>query len=86
MTLNIPLLNGMLESIDTVLADKLALEESNVVSVAAEDAGGLIFLKNYLIFINENLDSVSLLDVHCVSDLDGKNDSAQLVDLSYNTC
>ena len=69
-----------------VLADALAIEIHDVVGIVAEDAGGLILLKDYLVFIGEYLKRVLFVDVHDLSDADGEDDSSELVHFSYYAC
>ena len=66
-------------------ADTLVVEINNVVRVAAENAGGLIFFKDYLIIIGEDLDGILDIDIHYLSDLYGKNYSSKLVYFSYDS-
>ena len=69
----------------TVGADTLAAEEGDVVRVVAEYAGGVIFLQNDTVVIGEDLNSVLDLNVHRFANLNGENDSAQLVYFSYHS-
>ena len=69
-----------------IFADELAVEALNVVSVAAENAGRLILFENNGFAIDIDFDSVLLRDVKRAAQLDGQNNSAELVDLSDNTC
>ena len=79
------LLNRVFEGFETIRADELALEICYVACVVAEDAGRLILLEDDLVLVNEDIDCVAVLDVHCVSDLDREYYSAEFVDLSYDT-
>ena len=76
----------LLELFDAAGANALAVEVNYVGSVVAEAACGLVLLENYLIVVSEYLDSVLLLYVENLSDLNGKNYSSKLVNLTYNTC
>ena len=49
------------------------LKNKSATNAVAENAGGLIFLKNDLIIVNENFDGVLFLDVKYFADLNGKN-------------
>jgi len=60
----------LLDLIQTICADALAIEENNVVGVVAEDTCRVIFLQNDAVVISEDLDGVLYLDVHRLSDLD----------------
>ena len=66
---------------ETVGADALVVEIHNVVGVAAKYARGLIFLKNDLVIVGEDLHSVTFfVDVHIDAKFFWKNYSAKLVD------
>ena len=69
-----------------ICADALVVKVNNIVGVAAENAGGLIFLENDLIVIGKDLNGIFDVDIHNFSDLDGKNDSSELVYFSYDSC
>ena len=75
----------LLDIFNTILTDKSALVELNVGRISAENAGRLIFLKDDFVFIDKDLKTVLALNIHCVSDFDGKNYSSYFVDRSYNT-
>ena len=77
------LLKRCLDLCKTILANSFAAEIHDVVSIVAEDAGGLIFLKNYLVLVCEDLKRILFVYVHDLTDADGKNDSSKLVYLSY---
>ena len=70
---------------EAVLANALATEEYDVVCIGAEYARGLIFLKDYSVFIGKDLERVLFVDVHGLSDADGENYSSKLVYFSCNT-
>ena len=72
----------VLDLIEAIGADAFAVEEDDIVSVVAENAGGVIFLQNDAVVVGEDLDRVLYFNIHCFADLDGEDDSAQLVDLS----
>ena len=67
-------------------ADVLASVVFDISAVAAEDAGRLILLENNGFAIDIDFDSVLLRDVQRAAQLDGQNDSAELVDLSDDAC
>jgi hypothetical protein len=62
------------------------LEEDDVIGTVAENAGGLIFLQNDLIFVGEDLERVFFVDVHYLSDAYGENYSSKLVYFPCDTC
>jgi hypothetical protein len=68
-----------LDLIQTVCADAFAVKENDVVSIVAENACGMILLKDDTVVVGENFDGVLNLDIHCFSDFNRENDSAQLV-------
>jgi hypothetical protein len=75
-----------LDLFKAICADALVVKINNIVGVAAENAGGLIFFKNDLIIIGKDLNGIFDVDIHNFSDLDGKNDSSELVYFSYDSC
>ena len=75
----------LFDLLETVLTDALTAEKYDVVRICTENAGGLIFLENYSVFVGEDFKRVLFIDVHCLSDADGEYDSAKLVDLSYDS-
>ena len=77
------ILKLVLDLFETVLTDSLSVEENDVVSVAAEDAGGNVLLKNDSFVINKDLDGILDADVKRTADLDGKNYSSELVNAAY---
>jgi len=74
------------ELLHAVRADVLASVVFDISAVAAEDAGRLILLENNGFAIDIDFDSVLLCDVERAAQFDGQNDSAELVDLSDDTC
>jgi spore coat polysaccharide biosynthesis predicted glycosyltransferase SpsG len=77
------LLKFILDLFETVLADSLAVEEDDIVRIAAEDAGGGVLLKNDSFVINKDLNGILDADVKRTADLNGKNYSSELVDTAY---
>lgn len=69
-----------------VLANSLAVEIYDIVGIVAEDAGGLILLKDYSVVVGKYLKRVLLVDVHYLSDADREHYSSKLVYLSYYAC
>ena len=67
-------------------ADVLAAVVLDVPAVTAEDAGRLVLLENNGLAVDIDFDSVLLRDVQRAAQLDGQNDSAELVDLSDDAC
>lgn len=76
----------LLDLIEASGTDALTVKENDIVGVVAENAGGMIFLKDDAVIVGEDLDRVLYLDVHRLADLDGENNSAQLVNFSDHTC
>ena len=66
--------------------DVLAAVVLDVPAVTAEDAGRLVLLENNGLAVDIDFDSVLLRDVQRAAQLDGQNDSAELVDLSDDAC
>ena len=56
-----------------------------VQGVVAEYTRGLIFLKDYFVFIRKNLKRVFFVYIHCLADADGKHDSSKLIYFSYHS-
>jgi hypothetical protein len=77
------LLKLVFDLFKAVLADSLAVEENDIVRVAAEDAGGGVLLKNDSFVINKDLNGILDADVKRTADLNGKNYSSELVDAAY---
>ena len=77
---------SFLDLLEAILADSLSVEENDVIRIGAENAGGLIFLKNYFVFVGEDLERVFFIDVHYLSDAYGENDSSKLVYFPCDTC
>ena len=67
-------------------ADALAAVVLDVPAITAEDAGRLVLLENNGLAVDIDFDSVLLRNVECTAQLDGQNDSAELDDLSDDTC
>ena len=66
--------------------DVLTLEGYDLLGTAAEDTGGLVLAENDRLAVNVDLYGITKLDVEGTAQLDGKNDTTQLVYFSYNTC
>ena len=67
------------ELFDAVGANVLALVGDNVLGVVTEDACGMILMKNDVVTLHENLESVFLGNVQGTAQLYGKNDAAELI-------
>lgn len=76
----------LLKLLETMPADELALEVNYIVCVAAKKAGGLIFFQNDPVFVGEYLDRIIVGQTHYVSELDRYDESAEGIDLSYDSC
>jgi hypothetical protein len=72
----------LLDLFEAILADALSVKENDVVSISAENAGRLIFLKDYLVVVGEYLKRVLFSNVHGLSDADREHDSSKLVYLA----
>jgi hypothetical protein len=69
---------------DALAADTLIVEIDDIISVAAEFAGGVIFLEDdTAAVVGENFNGVFDLDVHGIAQGFGKHDAAKLVDSAY---
>ena len=79
-------LKSFLDLLKAILADTLSVEEDYIVGICTEDAGRLIFLKNYAIFIGEYFKRVLFGYVHGLSDAYGEHYASQLVYLTYYSC
>jgi hypothetical protein len=67
------------------LAKTLSLKKNNLIRVVAENARGLVFLKNYLVALRENFKRVLFLDVKGRAKAHRQNYSAKLVNFAYYT-
>ena len=72
----------LLEGIDALSADTLAAEIDNVLGVIAENASRLVLLQDYSVVVREYLHGVLLLDIKYLSDFDGQDYSAKLINSS----
>ena len=77
-------LSALLECLDALGADILAAENDDIPGVITENAGGLIFFQNDGRSIHIDLQGVFLRDIQCTAQFDGKDDTAQLIDLPDN--
>jgi hypothetical protein len=66
-----------------ILTDSLAVEENDIVRISAENASGRILLKYDSLVVDKNFDGVFYVDIKRTADLDGKHDSAKLVNTAY---
>ena len=66
-------------------ANTLAVEINDIVNVVAENAGRLILLQDDAVVVGKDFNGVLLLDVQNFADLDGEDDSSQLVDLANHS-
>ena len=66
-------------------ADILTLVVDDILGTVAENACRMIFVKNDIIPVYENLKCVSLRDIQSAAKLDRQHDPPELIDLSYNT-
>ena len=66
-------------------AHVLTLIAADVAGVAAEDAGGLIFLHDDARAVDVNFQAVSFCNIQCATQFDGQDNAPQLVDLTHDT-
>ena len=66
-------------------ADMLTTELDDILTLATEYAGVGILLKYDVAVVGENLQRVLLLNVHSLAKLHGDDNSAKLVDFSYDS-
>ena len=69
-----------------IFADELSVEALNVVSVAAENAGGFVLFENNLVVFDKNLNRVTIINPEVLSELNRENESSELINLSYHAC
>ncbi len=70
---------------NAVTANLFAFERYDIIRIAAENTAGSVFLKNDLIIFYKDLNAVAGLYIQRASCFNGKNNSAQLINLSYNS-
>ena len=87
MTLCVKLFESelLLELINASTAYTLAVKVNYVINVVAENTGGLIFFENDLVAVSKNFKCILGLYIQHVADLNGQNDSSELVYLANNT-
>jgi hypothetical protein len=76
---------ALLKRFDALWADVLAVEHDDVLGIVAEDTGGLILPQNDGRTIHVDLKGIFLRDVQGAAQLDGKHDTAQLINFPHNT-
>ena len=67
------------ELFDAVGANILAFVVDDVLGIVAEDACGMILMKNDVVTLHEYLESVLLSNIQGTAQLYGKNDAAELI-------
>ncbi len=67
-------------------ADTLTVVVNDIVGVAAENACGIIFLKNNSFVVHEDLHRILDVEVKHFAELHRKHDSAKFIDFAYDTC
>ena len=70
---------GLFDLLEAVLANTLTAEEYDIVCISAEYTRGLIFLKDYSVFVGKYFKRVFFIYVHSLSYTDGKNYSSKLI-------
>lgn len=71
--------------LDALGADVFTLVAYNTLGAVAENAGGMILVEDDIVALNKNLQCVAFCNVQSTAELNGKNDSSELIYLSYNT-
>jgi hypothetical protein len=77
---------SFLDLCDAALADTHTVEINDIVSVVAENARGLIFLKNNSVLVRKYFKRILFVDPHGLSYADREDYTTELIDLSYNAC
>ena len=77
--------NLVLKLLDAVGADVLALVIDDVFGAVTENAGRVILMKNNVITINKNLESILFSNIQGAAKFDGQNDTSELINFSYDT-
>ena len=76
----------LLELLEAVGADVLALVNRDVLRIAAEHAGRLVLFQNDRRTVHINFNGILLRDVQSPAQLNRQYDSAQLIHFSHNAC
>jgi hypothetical protein len=71
---------------DAARANILALEVLDVLSLAAEDAGGGVLFENNALSVYIDFQGVLLIDVQGPAQFHGQYHPTELIDLSDNSC
>lgn len=77
--------NLVLKLLDAVGADVLALVIDDVFGAVTENAGRVILMKNNVITINKNLESILFSNIQGAAKFDGQNDTSELINFSDNS-
>jgi hypothetical protein len=71
---------------NTGVANMLTFVQRQLMACTAEDAGSLILLQNNLVVLRKDLQFIPLGYVQHPAQLNGQDNSTQLVNFSNNTC
>ena len=77
---------ALLDLAEAFRTEPLSLELGDTEVTAAEGAGRVIFGEYDSVALDEDLDGIVVRDVHLLSHFLGDNYSAELVDVSDNSC
>lgn len=78
--------SNAVEIVDAFAADELTFILHQTLSRGAKYAVVLVFAEDDLLIFDKDLHLIMLCNIQRSSQFDGKDDSAQLIDLSNNTC
>jgi high-affinity K+ transport system ATPase subunit B len=67
------------------VTDILPVKDRNIPGRAAENTGRLVFLQHDPVVLHENFQLVPLRDIQCTAQLNGQDDTAQIVNLANDT-
>ena len=74
-----------LQLFNAVRADVLTFVIDDVLGAVTENAGGMILMKNNVISVNKNFESILFSNIQGAAKLNGQNDASELIDLSDNS-
>lgn len=77
---------SILDFLNAIAADELAVKALNVVRIAAENAGRLVLLENDLVVFDKNLNRITIAYSEVLSELNRDNESSELINFSYYAC
>lgn len=71
---------------ETSVADRLVMEDGEILIALTEDTAGVVFLENDHIALGEDFHRVVLIKIVCLADFLGDHGSAERVDLFDDSC